>query len=43
MWEQIRDECRRREGEAFDLKAFHAKALNLGSVGLETLQKALLG
>ena len=43
VWQEIRDECRRREGEAFSLKAFHAKALNLGSLGLSTLQQAMLG
>jgi uncharacterized protein (DUF885 family) len=43
LWEQIRDELRRREGDAFDPKAFHTTALNLGSVGLDTLRRALLG
>ena len=26
-----------------ELKAFHTKALNMGSVGLDTLKRALLG
>jgi uncharacterized protein (DUF885 family) len=43
LWEEIRDERRRREGAAFDIKAFHSQALNLGSVGLDTLRRALLG
>jgi len=43
IWQQIRDECERRDGAAFDLKAFHAKALNLGALGLSTLQTAMLG
>lgn len=43
LWEQIRDEVRAREGDAFDLRAFHTHALNLGSVGLDTLRRALLG
>ena len=43
LWEQIRDEVRSREGDAFDLKAFHTRALQLGSVGLDTLRRALLG
>jgi len=43
VWTSIRDEVRRREGAAFDLKAFHARALNLGALGLDTLQQALLG
>ncbi len=42
LWEQIRDEVRVREGEAFDLRAFHTRALNLGSVGLDTLRRALV-
>ncbi|WP_420114658.1 DUF885 domain-containing protein [Pseudactinotalea sp.] len=42
LWEQIRDETAAREGEAFDLKAFHRRALDVGSVGLDTLRLALL-
>ncbi len=42
LWEQIRDELREREGDSFDLKAFHNRALNMGSVGLDTLRRALL-
>ncbi|OMH31341.1 DUF885 domain-containing protein [Tersicoccus sp. Bi-70] len=42
LWEQTRDEVRAREGDAFDLKAFHTRALSLGSVGLDTLRRALL-
>lgn len=41
LWEQIRAELESRPG--FDLKAFHTKALNIGSVGLDTLKRALLG
>jgi uncharacterized protein (DUF885 family) len=40
LWEQIRAELESRPG--FDLKAFHTKALNIGSVGLDTLRRALL-
>ncbi len=43
LWEQLRDETRAREGEAFDLKAFHRRALDVGSIGLDTLRDALLG
>jgi len=43
LWEQIRQELQEREGEAFDVKAFHSKALNIGSVGLDVLRTALLG
>ncbi|MEO6082516.1 MAG: DUF885 domain-containing protein, partial [Umezawaea sp.] len=42
IWEQLRDEYRRREGAAFDIKAFHKKALDIGGVGLDTLRSALL-
>ena len=41
LWEQIRTELEAR-GD-FDLKSFHSKALNIGSVGLDVLRKALLG
>ncbi|MFJ6279449.1 Uncharacterized conserved protein, DUF885 familyt [Arthrobacter subterraneus] len=42
LWEQIRDEVKQREGETFNLRDFHSRALNLGSVGLDTLRRALL-
>ncbi|WP_434992881.1 DUF885 domain-containing protein [Arthrobacter sp. Ld5] len=42
LWEQVRDEVRAAEGEAFDLRTFHTRALNLGSVGLDTLRRALV-
>ncbi|MGJ3192334.1 DUF885 domain-containing protein [Paenarthrobacter sp. FR1] len=41
LWEQIRAELEGRDG--FDLKSFHSKALNIGSVGLDVLRRALLG
>ncbi|MCP2262977.1 DUF885 domain-containing protein [Promicromonospora thailandica] len=44
LWEQTRDAARTAaasRGEEFDAKAFHARALNLGSVGLDTLREAL--
>ncbi len=43
IWERVRDELRRREGAAFDITAFHKRALDIGGVGLDTLQRALLG
>lgn len=43
IWEQLRDEFRRREGDAFDIREFHRRALDLGGVGLDTLRSALLG
>jgi len=42
LWLQLRDETRAREGAAFDLKAFHRRALNLGSLGLDILRQAVL-
>ncbi|EAR24387.1 hypothetical protein A20C1_02881 [marine actinobacterium PHSC20C1] len=42
IWEQLRDECKAIEGDSFDLKAFHHRALNVGGVGLDTLRTALL-
>jgi uncharacterized protein (DUF885 family) len=44
LWEQARDDYRagaRARGEEGDLKAFHARALSLGSVGLDVLRDAL--
>jgi uncharacterized protein (DUF885 family) len=41
IWEQLREEARVREGAAFDLKAWHRRALDLGGVGLDTLRAAL--
>lgn len=42
LWEQIRDARREAEGDDFNLRAFHTQALNMGSVGLDTLRRALL-
>jgi uncharacterized protein (DUF885 family) len=41
-WLEVRDETRRREGAAFDLKAFHNRALRLGSLGLDQLRAEML-
>ncbi len=43
LWMQLRDEVSRREGDAFDARAFHRRALDIGSVGLDTLRTAVLG
>jgi len=43
VWQELRDEYKRRQGDAFSLKDFHAKALNLGSLPLSVLQDAMLG
>jgi uncharacterized protein (DUF885 family) len=45
LWEELREDLKGKaasEGLAFDLKAFHTRALNLGSVGLDTLRRALV-
>jgi uncharacterized protein (DUF885 family) len=41
IWLQARDDAKARKGADFDLKAFHRDALNLGSLGLDPLKKAL--
>jgi uncharacterized protein (DUF885 family) len=41
IWLQSRDEAQARKGSAFDLKAFHRDALNLGALGLDPLRAAL--
>jgi uncharacterized protein (DUF885 family) len=43
IWEQLRDDVQAREGAAFDIKAFHKRALDIGGVGLDTLRFALAG
>ncbi|MBP2331089.1 uncharacterized protein (DUF885 family) [Kibdelosporangium banguiense] len=40
-WLQLRDEARRRDGDAFDIKDFHMRALRLGSMGLDNLGASL--
>lgn len=42
IFEQIRDEAAEAEGDAFDLKRFHMRVLNIGGVGLDTLRQAVL-
>lgn len=42
IWEQIRDDVKLKQGSAFDIKAFHKKALNLGGLGLDSLRNALI-
>ncbi|TFD33385.1 DUF885 domain-containing protein [Cryobacterium cryoconiti] len=43
IWEELRDTYAAREGDAFSIKEFHRKALDLGGVGLDTLRAAMLG
>ncbi|MDA4892952.1 DUF885 domain-containing protein [Streptomyces sp. MS2A] len=38
IWEQVRDHVKAAEGDAFDIKAFHKRALDIGGVGLDTLR-----
>ncbi|MEE6289131.1 DUF885 domain-containing protein [Georgenia sp. MJ173] len=45
LWEEIRDEARTQatsRGDEFDLRAFHRRALDVGSVGLGVLRSALV-
>ncbi len=42
LWLQMRDEVAAREGDAFSLKDFHRRALDVGSVGLDVLREAVL-
>lgn len=42
IWEQLRDTVAEQQGDAFDIKAFHKRALDIGGVGLDTLRAALL-
>ncbi len=41
IWLQARDDAKARQGDAFDLKAFHRAALDLGALGLDPLRQAL--
>ncbi|HEY2298818.1 MAG TPA: DUF885 domain-containing protein [Jatrophihabitans sp.] len=43
LWFRLRDQVREREGDGFDLAAFHRRALDIGAVGLDVLRSALLG
>jgi len=41
IWEQVRNDYATKKGDDFDIKLFHQTALNLGGLGLSTLQKAM--
>ena len=41
VWLRSRDDARRRHGADFDLKAYHAYALDLGPMGLDQLESEL--
>ena len=41
LWLSARDETAKRYGDSFDLKLFHKQALEMGSMGLDTLRDRL--
>ncbi len=41
IWLQAREDAKARMGDTFDLKSFHRQALDLGSLGLDPLRRAL--
>jgi len=41
VWLECREDLRRRMGDAFDLKDFHSRALELGPMGLDQLRTEL--
>jgi uncharacterized protein (DUF885 family) len=43
VWLRARDDARQRARNGFDLKSFHARALNLGPMGLAQLERELEG
>jgi uncharacterized protein (DUF885 family) len=43
LWLQLRDDAKARAGNSFELKSFHRRALDVGSVGLDVLRAAVLG
>jgi uncharacterized protein (DUF885 family) len=41
LWVAAREQARAADPDGFDLKAFHRRALDLGSLGLDVMQAAL--
>jgi uncharacterized protein (DUF885 family) len=41
LWLAARADAKRRQGDAFDIKDFHTRALKLGGMGLDTLRAQL--
>ncbi|MBC7725637.1 MAG: DUF885 domain-containing protein [Burkholderiaceae bacterium] len=41
IWETLRDDYAAAQGEDFDIREFHRRALDIGGVGLDTLRAAL--
>ena len=42
LWTALRDDVAAHDGDSFDLRTFHHRALDVGSVGLDVLRSALL-
>jgi uncharacterized protein (DUF885 family) len=42
-WFEARERARQRDGAAFELKAFHMRAFDLGPMGLEQMRRELGG
>ncbi len=42
VWLDVREAARRRRADGFDLRAFHAMALDMGPMGLDTLRERLV-
>lgn len=43
VWLELREEVRSRQGAGFELREFHRRSLDIGSVGLDVLRDAVLG
>jgi uncharacterized protein (DUF885 family) len=43
VWLDLRAQRAARDGAAFDLRAFHSEALDLGALGLDVLRQAMSG
>jgi len=41
VWLDLREAARKKHGTNFDLRTWHAYALDLGNLGLDLLQKEL--
>lgn len=43
VWLELREQLRSRQGAGFELREFHRRSLDIGSVGLDVLRDAVLG
>jgi uncharacterized protein (DUF885 family) len=41
LWLAAREDAQRRQGDSFDMKDFHTRALRMGGMGLDTLREQL--